>query len=57
MQMGTRRVDLSPGEILVVDNLQLHSTVDFPGFDSRVRKLSQRRRGSQSSRIFGSKLF
>ncbi len=40
MQMGTRRVDLSPGELLVVDNLQLHSTVDFPGFDSRVIVIS-----------------
>ena len=36
MQMGTRRVELRPGELLVVDNLQLHSTVDFPDFDSRV---------------------
>ena len=40
MQMGTRRVELRPGELLVVDNLQLHTTVDFPGFDSRVIVIS-----------------
>ena len=40
MQMGTRRVELHPGELLVVDNLQLHTTVDFPGFDSRVIVIS-----------------
>jgi AraC-like DNA-binding protein len=40
LQMGTRRVELRPGELLVVDNLQLHSTVDFPGFDSRVIVIS-----------------
>jgi hypothetical protein len=27
MQMGRRRVELRPGELLVVDNLQLHSSV------------------------------
>jgi AraC-like DNA-binding protein/mannose-6-phosphate isomerase-like protein (cupin superfamily) len=40
MQMGTRRVELRPGELLVVDNLQLHSTVDFPGLNSRVIVIS-----------------
>jgi AraC family transcriptional regulator, transcriptional activator of pobA len=40
MQMGTRRVELHPGELLVVDNLQLHSTLDFPGFDARVIVIS-----------------
>ena len=40
MQMGTRRVELLPGELLVVDNLQLHTTVDFPGFASRVIVIS-----------------
>jgi len=40
MQMGTRRVEMRPGELLVVDNLQLHTTVDFPGFNSRVIVIS-----------------
>jgi hypothetical protein len=36
MQMGEQEVELQPGEILVVDNLRLHMTVDFRGFESRV---------------------
>ena len=36
MQMGEQEVELQPGEILVVDNLTLHMTVDFRGFESRV---------------------
>jgi AraC-like DNA-binding protein len=40
MRMGEQRVELEPGEILIVDNLRLHMTVDYPGFDSRVIVLS-----------------
>ena len=36
MQMAEQQVELEPGEILIVDNLRLHMTVDYPGFDSRV---------------------
>jgi AraC-like DNA-binding protein len=36
MRMGEQEVQLQPGEILIVDNLRLHMTVDYPGFDSRV---------------------
>jgi AraC-like DNA-binding protein len=36
MRMGEQEVELQPGEILIVDNLRLHMTVDYPGFDSRV---------------------
>jgi AraC-like DNA-binding protein/mannose-6-phosphate isomerase-like protein (cupin superfamily) len=36
MRMGEQDVELQPGEILIVDNLRLHMTVDFPGFESRV---------------------
>jgi AraC-like DNA-binding protein len=35
-QMGGRRVELHPGDLLIVDNLKLHHVVDFPGFDTRV---------------------
>ena len=36
MRMGEQEVELQPGEILIVDNLRLHMTVDYPGFESRV---------------------
>jgi AraC-like DNA-binding protein len=36
MRMGKQEVELQPGEILIVDNLRLHMTVDYAGFDSRV---------------------
>jgi AraC-like DNA-binding protein len=36
MRMGKQEVELQPGEILIVDNLRLHMTVDYSGFDSRV---------------------
>ncbi|MBV9274842.1 MAG: helix-turn-helix transcriptional regulator [Verrucomicrobia bacterium] len=36
MRMGQQQVELQPGEILIVDNLRLHMTADFPGFESRV---------------------
>ena len=36
MRMGEQEVELQPGEILIVDNLRLHMTVDYSGFDSRV---------------------
>jgi len=36
MRMGQQEIELQAGEILIVDNLRLHMTVDFPGFESRV---------------------
>jgi AraC-like DNA-binding protein len=36
IRMGEQEVELQPGEILIVDNLRLHMTVDYAGFDSRV---------------------
>jgi AraC-like DNA-binding protein/quercetin dioxygenase-like cupin family protein len=36
MRMGEQRVELGPGDLLVVDNLKLHNVEDFPGFDTRV---------------------
>jgi hypothetical protein len=35
-RMGQQEVELERGELLVVDNLELHHVVDFPGFDTRV---------------------
>jgi len=35
-QMGGQRVELGPGDLLIVDNLKLHHVVDFPGFDTRA---------------------
>jgi AraC-like DNA-binding protein len=40
MRMGEQDVKLQPGEILIVDNLRLHMTVDYPGFESRVIVIS-----------------
>lgn len=40
MQMGTRRVDLVPGEVLIVDNLKLHMTVDTPELNTRAIVIS-----------------
>jgi AraC-like DNA-binding protein/mannose-6-phosphate isomerase-like protein (cupin superfamily) len=36
LRMGEHRVELSPGDILVVDNLKLHNVEDFPELDTRV---------------------
>lgn len=38
--MGEEEVDLEAGDLLVVDNLKLHSVVNFPGFDTRVIVIS-----------------
>lgn len=35
-QMGDQRVELRPGDLLIVDHLKLHHVVDFPGFETRV---------------------
>ena len=35
-RMGSVDVELSPGDILVVDNFKLHHVLDFPGFNTRV---------------------
>jgi hypothetical protein len=35
-RMAERRVDLDAGEILIVDNLKLHTVLDQPGLDARV---------------------
>jgi AraC-like DNA-binding protein len=35
-RMGERRVKLFAGEILIVDNLKLHTVVDQPGLDAQV---------------------
>jgi AraC-like DNA-binding protein len=40
MRMGDRQAEVRPGEILIVDNLKLHMTVDYPGFDTRVIVIS-----------------
>jgi AraC-like DNA-binding protein len=40
VQMGQQEIELQPGEILIVDNLRLHMTADFPGFESRVIVIS-----------------
>ena len=40
MQMGKRRVELAPGEVLIVDNLKLHMTVDTPELNTRVIVIS-----------------
>jgi AraC family transcriptional regulator, transcriptional activator of pobA len=34
--MGDAKVELEPGDLLVVDNLKLHSVLDFAGFNTRV---------------------
>lgn len=39
-RMGEQEVHLARGETLVVDNLQLHHVVDFPGFNTRVVVIS-----------------
>lgn len=38
--MGHEEVRLEAGDLLVVDNLKLHSVVNFPGFDTRVIVIS-----------------
>lgn len=38
--MGEQEVVLGPGDLLVVDNLKLHSVVNFPGFNTRVIVIS-----------------
>jgi AraC-like DNA-binding protein len=40
MRMGNRQAEVGPGEILIVENLKLHMTVDYPGFDTRVIVIS-----------------
>ena len=40
MQMGEDRIDLAPGDLLVVDNLKLHRSLDFSGFHTRVIVIS-----------------
>lgn len=39
-RMGDQEVTLQAGDFLVVDNLKLHSVVDFPGFDTRAVVIS-----------------
>jgi AraC-like DNA-binding protein len=40
MIMGERRVDLAPGELLIVENMKLHRLMDAPGMDTRVIVIS-----------------
>jgi AraC-like DNA-binding protein len=40
MRMGDRVAEVGKGEILIVDNLKLHATVDYPGFNTRVIVIS-----------------
>jgi AraC-like DNA-binding protein/mannose-6-phosphate isomerase-like protein (cupin superfamily) len=40
LRMGEHRVELVPGDVLVVDNLKLHNVEDFPELDTRVVVLS-----------------
>ena len=40
MQMGKRRVEIAPGEVLIVDNLKLHMTVDTPELNTRIIVIS-----------------
>jgi len=40
MRMGEQTVKLDAGDLLIVDNLQLHNYEDFPGFDTRVVTLT-----------------
>jgi len=40
MRMGEQRVDLLPGDMLVVDNLKLHNMESFPGLNTRVVVMS-----------------
>jgi len=40
MRMGDQTVELSMGDLLVVDNLKLHNVEDFPGFNTRVVVMS-----------------
>ena len=35
-RMGDRKARLNPGEILIVDNLTLHTVIDYPGLNARV---------------------
>lgn len=36
MKVGEELVDLSPGDVLLIDCLKLHQVIDFPGFGTRV---------------------
>ena len=40
MLMGERRVDIGPGELLVVENMKLHRILDIPGLNARVVVIS-----------------
>ena len=42
LRMGDQLVTLARGDLLVVDNLKLHSVLDFPGFATRVVVISFR---------------
>ena len=36
LQSGQRRIELNPGDLLVMDHLTPHGPVDFPGFAARI---------------------
>jgi len=36
MLMGERRIDIAPGELLIVENMKLHRILDIPGLNTRV---------------------
>ena len=40
MLMGERRVDIGPGELLIVENMKLHRILDIPGLNTRVVVIS-----------------
>ena len=40
MLMGERRVDVGPGELLIVENMKLHRILDIPGLNTRVSVIS-----------------
>jgi mannose-6-phosphate isomerase-like protein (cupin superfamily) len=40
MRMGTRQAEVGPGDILIVENLKSHMTIDYPWCDTRVAVVS-----------------
>jgi AraC-like DNA-binding protein len=40
VRMGDADIELGPGDLLVMDNLKLHSVVDYPEFNTRVIVIS-----------------
>lgn len=40
MGMGDDKVEMDPGDLIIVDNLKLHNVEDFPGFNTRVIVMS-----------------